>query len=69
MQEKKAISFDERNIENNLEQLMNEAYKLFPNLRPDLKAVSDANISIDAYRQYIDIMNQSPAVITTNHVS
>ena len=69
MQEKNVIHADERSVENNFEQLVNEAYKLFPNLRSDLKAVSDANISIDAYRQYIDIMNQSPAVITTNHVS
>ena len=65
----KDINADILNIEKNYEQLMNDAYRLFPNLSSELKAVSDANVSIDSYRVYLEIMNQSPSVITTNHVN
>jgi len=69
MQEVEIINMENQNIDATYEHLINEAYKLFPNLRSDLKAVSDANVSIESYRNYMNIVNQSPSVITTSHVS
>lgn len=55
-------------LQNEYEQMMNEAFKMFPNLRSDLQAISEATTDIDSYRQYLEILNQAPAVITTNYV-
>ena len=50
-------------------EMLIEAYKQFPNLRVDMQTYNDTTVGIADYNKYLNIVNQQPIVVTSNHIS
>lgn len=48
--------------------MIEDAYRLFPNLKPTLKVFQDSTTGVETFNQYLKIINQTPSVITSNHL-
>lgn len=69
MDSKKTSQTNQEEILKIFEELQEKAKEVNPNLLSDIKSFNENHVALESYQDFINTLNQPPALTSSNHVS